>query len=1216
MVKKIFFKETEVAANVALNAAKVSGEATTTAASTALAGTEASAWGITAVVKALASLPFPLNLAAGAATLAAVVAVGAKMLGGGGGGGSVPTSQQRQERQGTGTVLGDDDAKSESLLNAMEGLADNSNIALEYSSDMLATLRSINDGIAGMATTVLRASGLRGTRLDEIAAGVGSSRSLLGFSKSSTTLMDQGLFIAPGQSVGGIRGGGIDAQKYTETETTKSSWWGLSKKTSRNTSFEELEAAISAQFTRTIADIAAGVEQTAGAFGVAGDDLLAQINGFTVDIGMISLKGLNGEEIEAELAAVFGQLGDNMAKAVIPGLDDFQRIGEGYFETAVRVASATENAAFQLERFGLTAIGYADVVKKQGDVGAEIVRQTILAAESTANGMGEIIQALSGSAEEIGDTYAALLDVRAGLAAVGITGDVVTRSLVRGARDLDALQSGIDSYFENYFTASERLAAETGQMQTELSKLGLSLPIGIAGFRAMVGGIDQTTEAGQLLLGKVLTLAPAFYELTEAMDAALEANRELLAQGRSARSDLLASINALRQYGQQLQATSDGIVSAINNLRGQAAQALASATATAQQNLAAVDAANQQAQQALQSASSTLSSALQGVSAAIAQAAAQVQDAQDAVAAARSAITAGYLEALAGQAAVRAAITDAYIAAQDELLDAQQRLTDAQERMARAMRSAGNDVLETLQKLAGTSAGSGNVSSQYAAQWSAFESLVQRALSGDAAAAGKVSSAGMDVLAASRARSSTRDQFVADDIKVRQMLAQVLEVTGSDAGTGSTEDADAIAEAQAALATAIEKAAAAQRLAVESGASLTAATVDLAAQYATATVEVARWSSAIAVSGASRTAEQVDILAAYNAALANLAQAQSSHARLLAATQALDLSASQASADSWAGAVAAATTAQTAYVAAQDAAALAGADLQVALAAAAAAGLTLAEIKSPLDLFLESVTAFADAQLVAEAVQADLYESSGNLVTQYNTQVTALGAANAALSDFQSRVASIDLSVVTDTLGDLLADYNGATTAVADITNKILATTYGQQIDALYNEMLGGRDPELDGLLYWFDKALSGYSEADLRTGIANSAEYRSLNGLPAFGAGGWHDGGWAMVGEHGPELAYMPPARVYTAAQTRSMASAAGAGADGSDAMPVVAELRRTHAEARAMYLEMIKRLQNMDLRLKKFDEDVYIEMIEKLESIDLVLAKFDEVGILDRAP
>lgn len=41
---------------------------------------------------------------------------------------------------------------------------------------------------------------------------------------------------------------------------------------------------------------------------------------------------------------------------------------------------------------------------------------------------------------------------------------------------------------------------------------------------------------------------------------------------------------------------------------------------------------------------------------------------------------------------------------------------------------------------------------------------------------------------------------------------------------------------------------------------------------------------------------------------------------------------------------------------------------------------------------------------------------------------------------------------------------------------------------------------------------------------------------IPKFAAGGYHAGGWALVGEQGPELVNMPSARVYTAQDTRAM--------------------------------------------------------------------------------
>jgi hypothetical protein len=58
---------------------------TSTASSVANSGARAAADGVAAVAKAIASLPFPLNIAAGAATLAFLVAIGVKMMGKGGG---------------------------------------------------------------------------------------------------------------------------------------------------------------------------------------------------------------------------------------------------------------------------------------------------------------------------------------------------------------------------------------------------------------------------------------------------------------------------------------------------------------------------------------------------------------------------------------------------------------------------------------------------------------------------------------------------------------------------------------------------------------------------------------------------------------------------------------------------------------------------------------------------------------------------------------------------------------------------------------------------------------------------------------------------------------------------------------------------------------------------------------------------------------------------
>lgn len=67
---------------------------------------------------------------------------------------------------------------------------------------------------------------------------------------------------------------------------------------------------------------------------------------------------------------------------------------------------------------------------------------------------------------------------------------------------------------------------------------------------------------------------------------------------------------------------------------------------------------------------------------------------------------------------------------------------------------------------------------------------------------------------------------------------------------------------------------------------------------------------------------------------------------------------------------------------------------------------------------------------------------------------------------------------------------------------------------------------------------------------------------VPAFAAGGLHAGGLAIVGERGPELAAMGPARIYTASQTQAMLTSASAG----DNTALMDELRALRAEVASL--------------------------------------------------
>ena len=59
---------------------------------------------------------------------------------------------------------------------------------------------------------------------------------------------------------------------------------------------------------------------------------------------------------------------------------------------------------------------------------------------------------------------------------------------------------------------------------------------------------------------------------------------------------------------------------------------------------------------------------------------------------------------------------------------------------------------------------------------------------------------------------------------------------------------------------------------------------------------------------------------------------------------------------------------------------------------------------------------------------------------------------------------------------------------------------------------------------------------------------------VPGFASGGMHSGGWAVVGEQGPELVNMGPSRIYTAADTQNML--------GGNSAELVAEIRALREE------------------------------------------------------
>ncbi|WP_219135371.1 phage tail length tape measure family protein [Janthinobacterium sp. UMAB-60] len=551
MVKKIFFKEAEVAANLTLNATKVGGEAAASAASTGLAATEASAWGITAVVKALASLPFPMNLAAGAATLAAVVAIGAKMLGGVGGG-SVSVSEQRQAANGTGSVLGDSSAKSESIAHSLAIMEKNSGLGLAYSASMASSLRQVVDGIGGLGGLLVRNSGVTGSMAADTKGGAASfGASTLGVALTGgvigltldkltgglvgkitggilgsifggkTTTLDTGVMLNKA-SLTSIQMGGVSASQYTDTKTS-GGWFSRDK---NRTALSSLGGEANDQFTKIILGLRDTIQSSATALGMGGAVFTAQLNTFVVDLGKISLKNLKGDELQKALETAFSKLGDDMAKFGVGGLEQYQAVGEGYLETLARVA----NDYMQV----------SDVL-------------AVLGKSFNTTGLGAV---------------------------------ALSESLIAAAGGLDKLTSGTSYFVENFLTEAERMAPITKSVNDAMGKLGISGVTTVDQFKALVLAQDLNTTAGQAMYVGLIALAEPFKKAADYAAELAGTTGDLAAANKTAseiaseRRDLQQQLNELTKSETALLAIQRAAIADVNKAlfdQVQAAKAVVSA---------------------------------------------------------------------------------------------------------------------------------------------------------------------------------------------------------------------------------------------------------------------------------------------------------------------------------------------------------------------------------------------------------------------------------------------------------------------------------------------------------------------------------------------------------------------------------------------------------------------------------------------------------------
>lgn len=564
-------------------------------------------------VASAANAPFPLGFASAAAMIALLAGLGIALSGGGSSG------TFEAANTGTGTVFGDTSAESASIKNSIDKLKDNSDLMLPISNKMLAALNSIVANISGLTNLIIQGTMSGDNIASTIETGfkqnfIGSFLSaggtflgniLGGLFGKKVSLKGSGLY-GGGQVLSDIMNSGYNLQEYADIQTKKK-FFGITTSTKNSTVYSAADQQLADQFTKIFTGFYQSIIAAAPLLDQNLGDVENSLKNFVVTIGKIDLTGLSGTEIQERLEAVFSAAADNLASAAIKGLVDFQKVGEGYYETVIRVAASIEEANYYTQQLGVAAIKYTEVVNKQAeDIATEIIRQsylTLSGISTVAGGMKDLVTNFSGTAEEITNFILTLEKLQTAMYVTGQSGDYLTSAMINGAGGLDKLNSGLEAYFE-MLSDSEKATELTRRLTDQFAALGLTLPSNTKSFRDLVKGLDLTTAEGQKLYGQVIALAPEFNDLQDALEKAnsevnklVSSLRDLAEQVRQNRGESESTRNLayLRYQFEQTAAlamngdtTAAGQLSELGKLLMTASKTYATSTAEYMKDLAAI----------------------------------------------------------------------------------------------------------------------------------------------------------------------------------------------------------------------------------------------------------------------------------------------------------------------------------------------------------------------------------------------------------------------------------------------------------------------------------------------------------------------------------------------------------------------------------------------------------------------------------------------------
>jgi len=393
---------------------------------------------------------------------------------GGAGGSSPDLSVAAQANQGTGTILGDSSAKSDSLANTFDLLNDiNVNQYAELQEINLG-IKLMNGSLDGVGSSFLT-SGLGNFNGESFNLDLKSIASNNFFAQLPSFLGSWGSSIFGGGKSQSVTNGGVDfaaqslgslidgrnlqGDAFTTVKNVKDGGWFHSDKTTYQTYYQDLDN----QSEQLMGQVFQGLGETmlsvADGLGLEYDRL---IRGYEIDLPKISLHNMSAEKVNETLQNMVSAQADIMAQDLFGSIaDQYQKAGEGLFETVNRL----------------------------------IIEQTVVKDH-----------------------------LKAASVALGIDALATSQALVALAGGLSDFESSANDYYDAFFSEQEKYLRNQQNITKQLALQNIALPKTRDGYRDLVEALDINTQAGQeqyTVLTRLAQAADDFYSIIDDLTKSL-----------------------------------------------------------------------------------------------------------------------------------------------------------------------------------------------------------------------------------------------------------------------------------------------------------------------------------------------------------------------------------------------------------------------------------------------------------------------------------------------------------------------------------------------------------------------------------------------------------------------------------------------------------------------------------------------------------------------